>query len=172
MAFGRASVRAAVKTYFTPPAVSGLNTLYSAWPKRGVPWPDYIAGQPAGTQSGTVAVVHLARDDERRLAVGGSISGKKVIEYAVELQLMLRSTKAKAEDAVDDYDAVVDAVKARLRYDRSLGTGSARGADDGDIWQAGEGDLWGEYFDPQITVDGATEIWGAVHFVCVQHITS
>ena len=162
MANDRTGARAAVMAFFAPPAVANLNTIHKAWPRLN-PWADYTAGQPAGTQSGAVGVVHLARDDERRLSTGLAGTGaKKRIDYEVELQVILRSTKLSPDDAVDDYDAVIDGIKARLRSNQTLASP--------DVWQAGEGDTWGEHADPSITPEGAIEVSGAVHFQITQQI--
>lgn len=160
----RATVRAAILSFFAPPAVPGLNTLYSAHPKR-ISGPDFRAGQPAGTQSGAVGVVFLSGENEKRIAIGGEHSGKKRVFYQAEIQVFMHSIHSKSEDAMADFDAVIDGVKARLRSDRRLDDWPV-------IFEAGEGSLSGAYGEPRVLQDGSTEIWGSVQFEVSEVLTT
>ena len=160
----RATVRAAVVAFFQPPAVSGLNVVYTSFPKR-VPGTDFRYGQPAGTKSGCVGVVNIMRSHEERIAIGGATSGKKWVHYTVELQLFCHSVETHAEAAMDFFDSVVDAVKAKLRSDRWLNDYPV-------IFEAGERDLEGVYGEPKVLNDGSSEIWGAVKFEVSEVLTT
>jgi hypothetical protein len=160
----RATVRAAVAAWFAPPNVAGLNTLYSAMPKQAMPQAFRVNLAP-GTPSGAVAVVDIERDDEVRIALGGITSGKKEITYTLALDLFMQSIRLHGEDAMSDFDTLIENVKARLRADRQIGTG-------GTIFRAGETLLQGEYGVPQTVRGGAVEMWGRVRFECVEIINA
>lgn len=160
----RATVRSAVLNYFEPPTVAGLNKLFSAHPKR-IEGTWFRFGQPAGTESGAVGVVHIVGEYEERIAIGGEHSGKKWVHYTVELQVFLHSVHRHSEDAMNDFDAVIDGVKAALRADRRLDDYPV-------IFEAGEKALEGEYGEPRVLQDGSTEIWGAVRFEVSEILTT
>ena len=160
----RATVRAAVAEFFAPPAVPGLNKVFTAMPKR-VEGTWFRYGQPAGTLSGMVAVVHIESEDEERIAIGGEHGGKKWVHYTVALDLYSHSVHRHAEDAMNDFDAVVDGVKDRLRSDRRLNDWPV-------IFEAGERQLSGEYGEPVVNADGSTEIWGRVRFEVSEVLTT
>lgn len=160
----RATIRAAVYSFFQPPAVSGLNTLYTSFPKR-IPGSDFRAGQAVGTKSGCVGVINIMRSREERIAIGGATSGKKWVHYTVELQLFCHSVETHAETAMDFFDSVVDNVKTKLRSDRWLNDYPA-------VFEAGERELSGVYGEPRLLNDGSSEIWGAIRFEVSEVITS
>jgi len=160
----RASIRAAVAQFFTPTAVTGMNTIYTSVPKR-VPGGAFRAGQPAGTKSGAVGMVYIVSEREERIAIGGPTSGKKWVHYTVELQVYCHSIEPHAEAAMDFFDTVIDGVKAHLRSDRWLNDYPV-------IFEAGERELVGYYGEPKILNDGASEIWGGVRFEVSEVITT
>lgn len=160
----RATVRAAIRDYFIPPTVPGLNTIYTAAPKR-IEGTAFRAGQPAGTESGAVGVIHLVDEWEERIAIGGEHSGKKWVHYTVEMQIFLHSVRRRSEQAMDDFDEVVDNFKAALRADRRLNDWPI-------VFEAGEKSLEGEYGEPRVLQDGSTEIWGAVRFEVSEILTT
>ena len=160
----RASVRAAVTTFFQPSAVAGLNKVYSSMPKR-IPGTDFRQGQAAGTKSGAVGLVQIVAENEERIAIGGATSGKKWVHYTVELQVYCHSIEMHAEDAMAFFDSVIDDVKATLRSDRWLNDYPV-------IFEAGERSLVGIYGEPKVLADGASEIWGAVQFEVSEVLTT
>jgi hypothetical protein len=160
----RATIRAAVASFFAPPAVTGLNTIYTSYPKR-IPGGDFRAGQPSGTKSGAVGVVHIINEREDRIAIGGATSGKKWVHYTVELQVFCHSIEVHSEDAMAFFDTVIDGVKDHLRADRWLN-------DYPIIFEAGERALIGRYGDPKVLNDGASEIWGSVEFEVSEVLTT
>ena len=160
----RASVRAAVTTFFQPSAVTGLNKVYSSMPKR-IPGTDFCYGQAAGTKSGAVGLVQIVAENEERIAIGGATSGKKWVHYTVELQVYCHSIEMHAEDAMAFFDSVIDDVKATLRSDRWLNDYPV-------IFEAGERSLVGIYGEPKVLADGASEIWGAVQFEVSEVLTT
>lgn len=128
---GRATVRATIAAYFAPVNVAGLTTTYRSRPKLITA---QAYGLAAGGGSGAVLVIHLPNADEKRMAMGGAVSGGKFDIHEVSMELMFQSMKVDSMAAMDDYDALIDAFKARFRADRTLGS-----ADGVPIWQAGEG---------------------------------
>lgn len=160
----RATIRAAVQSFFAPPAVSGLNNVYTSFPKR-IPGTDFRLGQPAGTKSGAVGVVQIVGEREERIAIGGATSGKKWVHYTVEIDVFCHSIETHAETAMDFFDSVIDGVKAHLRSDRWLNDYPV-------IFEAGERSLIGLYGEPKVLADGASEIWGAVQFEVSEVLTT
>lgn len=159
----RQLVRQAVSEFFAPPAVPGLNRVFTAMPKR-VEGPWFRYGQPAGTLSGAIGVVHILSEREERIGIGGAHSGKKWVHYTVEIQVFQHSVQRHSEDAMTDFDAVIDAVKDKLRSDRQLNNAL--------VFESGERLLDGDYGDPKVLQDGSTEIWGAVRFEVSEVLTT
>jgi len=160
----RATIRAAVAGFFAPTAVVGLNAVYTSFPKR-IPGGQFRLGQPAGTKSGSVAVVNIVSEREERIAIGGATSGKKWVHYTIELQVYCHSIETHSEAAMDFFDTVIDGVKTRLRSDRWLNNYPV-------IFEAGERELNGYYGEPKTLADGATEIWGGISFEVSEVLTS
>lgn len=160
----RATVRSAVQTFFAPPAVSGLNEVYTSFPKR-IPGGDFRKGQASGTKSGAVGVVHIISEREERIAIGGPTSGKKWVHYTVELQVYCHSIETHAETAMAFFDSVIDGIKDHLRSDRWLNDYPV-------IFEAGERELAGYYGEPRVLNDGASEVWGAVRFEVSEVLTT
>jgi hypothetical protein len=152
----RATVRAAIAAYFAPPAVVGLNRVYTSMPKR-VEGPNFRDMQPAGTYSGAVAIINIESESETRRSIGGEHSGWKRVSYTVALDIYSHSIHRRSEDAMADFDTVIDGVKAHLRSNRRL-------EDYPQIFEAGEIFLDGDYGEPKVLQDGSTEIWGTVRF--------
>ena len=156
MSTTRAGARAAVAAFFAPPAVVGLNRVYTSFPKSSnLPSNTYTGN--TGALSGAVGIVHIVRSTESRIAIGGAHGGIKRTIYDVELQILMRSSQRLAEDSMNDFDAVLDATVSRLRSDRILGTDGLT------VWQAGEQMLDVESAEPRIT-QSVTEIWSAIKF--------
>jgi len=154
----RATARDAVATWIAPPNVAGLNTVFTSWPKL-IEGADFTADQPPGTASGTVAVVHIVHEDEQRIAFGGEHGGWKRVTYTITVQLFHRSLEPDAADAQDHLDAVVDALKERIRADRTLGSP--------DVWQAAEESFTGDYGVPDLSND-AIETWASISFALTE----
>ena len=115
------------RTYRTSP-VAGVGVVRRGWAKRD-DHDDYFNGMQPGAQSGSQVVVHIARQHEQRVALGGEHSGMKRVVYEVELMCYIRSRTPHAEDGQDDQYALRDALVEHMRADRTLG---------GAVFQAGE----------------------------------
>ena len=125
----RATIRAAVAQYFAPPAVAGINTVFRSKPKI-IQQQDFSGGV-AGVVSSAVLEVYIERSREHREAFGGPNSGKKRIDHEVGLILHFQSNERRAEDAMDAFDQMHEAILQKLRADHTLANGA--------VWQAGEG---------------------------------
>lgn len=157
----RAAVRAAVAAWFASPPIPKLNAVYGD-PAKFVDQ-QRLFNDSSG--SGAIGIVHIERQEERRIAIGGATSGVKQRTYDVGLQIIFESVKPHGEDASADLDALLDAVVTRLQSDRTLG---------GAVFQAGEGDVTGTpdveiLSDLPRTVGGSTvQIWNVVRFKAVE----
>jgi hypothetical protein len=141
---GDASVRAAIVKFFTDAAITGIQDIYN-----DEPW--FLDGGKWSLKDnggwGSIAFVHLDTSSEKRLTMGGqngagTPTGEVDVLYTVSLVIQyqyLIPTSLPAgtrEDAwVAPIDAIVDAVKTRIRSDPTFGTGAG-----GVIYQAGQGD--------------------------------
>jgi hypothetical protein len=124
---------AATRTYRTP-QVAGLGVVRRAWAKND-DHNDYYLGMPPGTACGSQMVVQLGDGHEQRVAMAGATSGYKKVAYAVTLNLFLRGEVAYAEDAQDSWYALRDALIAKIRTDRTCGSGGFEAGG----FQVGEG---------------------------------
>jgi hypothetical protein len=120
--------------------INGLGTVRKAFPKR-VNDNDYFNGMVTGRNMGAFMVVEIGFDRESRDGIAGApvldsqgniiAGGIKRDLYRVTLNVFHLSFKQLAEDAQDDVDQLVEAIKQRIRIDRTLGM-------PGVITQAGE----------------------------------
>ena len=160
MDVSRATVRSAVASFLTPPAVTGLNHVYTAPPKVA-PGQDWSLA--LGKGSGAVAVIHIEHEHEERIAMGGATQGWKRVHYNVALLVRFRSVKPNPVDAMTDYDTLIDNIKAKLRSDHTLGQQS------GVVFSAGEEDLGITITsDMPVVTNGETHIWTAVQFTVIE----
>ncbi len=172
---GRTAMRQGVAAFLAPPAVAGLNRVWSGEP-RLVTTQDYTAGQQAKVISGAVGFPFIEAQDERREAFGGITpagvpQGWKLVHYEVAFAVRFLSYQAVGSDALDDHDAIVDALVARLRSDRTMG---------GAAWEAGEGDtvngtdihVVSGPGPRQRKSDGPIVIWSMVRWVALEWVNT
>jgi secreted trypsin-like serine protease len=160
----RAQVRSNVAQWIADAAITNLNQVFASHPKRI----NFEQNATAGQATRAAGMVFIAGETEERIAVGGANSGWKRIDYDVEFQIYCHSMQNYSQDAMDDFDAIIDAVKDRVRSG-----GHRLGQSDGSIiWQAGEGmkQISVTYSEPKTNDGGATEIWAAVAFEVTQMI--
>lgn len=158
----RQQVRNAVAKWVGEAQIPQLNQVFTSFPKRINFQQNAFAGQP----SRAAAVVFIESEGETRIAIGGAYSGWKQLDYEVALQVFHHSLQRNAEDAMTDFDEVMDAIQDRLR-----GGGHTLGVTDlSVIWQAAEPDITAEYGEPLTNEGGATETWAAVRFTVTQMI--
>jgi hypothetical protein len=160
----RQQVRQAVGDWIAAASIPNLNQIFTAFPKRI----NFQANSTAGQMTRAAGVVYISQETEGRIAVGGAYSGWKRLDYQVEFQIYCHSLQNYAQDAMTDFDAIVDAVKDKLRAG-----GHRLGLPTGDvIWQAAEPGISVTYGEPKTNDGGATEIWAAVSFQVTQMIQS
>jgi hypothetical protein len=158
----RQQVRDKVSTWVASASIPHLNQIFTSHPKRI----NFQANSTAGEYSRAAGVVFIRDESETRIAVGGAYSGWKRIDYTVDFQVFFHSMQNYAQDAMNDFDAIVDAVKDQLRAG-----GHRLGQTDGDvIWQAAEPQINVTYGEPATNDGGATEIWAAIEFTVTQMI--
>ena len=158
----RQQVRQAVASWVASESIPHLNQIFTSHPKRI----NFQANSIAGELTRAAGVVFIRDESEIRIAVGGPYSGWKRVDYTVDFQIFSHSMQNNSQDARDDFDAIVYAVKDKLRAG-----GNRLGQTDGDvIWQAAEPQINVTYGEPATNDGGATEIWAAVEFTVTQMI--
>ena len=160
----RAEVRDAVVSYLRDAAIPNLNKIHTTFPKLAQLQENATAGQLFRA----AAVVYIMSESESRIAVGGASSGWKRIDYDVDVQLFTEGFYPKAEDTMADFDALVDAIKDRLRSgDHRLGK-----TDGSVIWEAAEGtgSVSVSYGEPTMNDFGTVNGWVSIVFRVTQMI--
>ena len=158
----RAIVRAKVQEWIASAQILQLNQVLTSFPKRINFQVDSFPGQ----KSRAAAVVFIENESESRIAIGGAYSGWKRVDFGVALQIFHHSMQRDAQEAMDDFDQVIDDVKARLRAG-----GHTLGEENLDvIWQAAEPNIDVQYGEPLTNEGGATETWAAIRFTVTQMI--
>lgn len=158
----RQQVRNAVAKWISEAQIPQLNQVFTSFPKRI----NFQQLAFPGQLSRAAGVVFIESEGETRVAIGGAYDGWKRLDYEVAFQIFHHSMQRNAEDAMTDFDEVVDAVQDRLR-----GGGHRLGYEDGNvIWQAAEPQINAEYGEPLTNEGGATETWAAVRFTVTQFI--
>ncbi len=160
----RSQVRLAVGEWIADAAIPNLNQIFKAHPKRI----NFQENSTPGQMTRAAGLVFISDERDSRIANGGAYEGWKRIDYTVQFQVFTHSMQPYAQDAMDDFDAIIDAVKQKLREG-----GHRLGLTDGDIiWQAAEPDISVIYGEPQTNDGGATEIWAAITFTVTQMISA
>lgn len=166
----RATVRAALETWLAPPNVAWVGSIFGSMPKI-IPGPAFTAGLGSGSRSGSVMVIFIEDEHETRTALGGPHGGRKMVTYEVGIVIRFRSSQADSQVAVDDYDALIESLKERIRADRTLGTSGTANP----LFQAGEGpgaDLSITSDMPRIDKGGSTYVWGALKLTVAEEIVT
>jgi hypothetical protein len=168
MTVGRAQVRETLYNYIMPPQVDGINQVFTSLPKRI----DFQINALPSQQSRVAAVIFIESETETRIALGGFNgadngihAGWKRVDYTVVIQLFQHSLSRSAEEAMDDFDYVIDALKQRLRSSHTLGdpTGTL-------VWQGAEPLIDVAYGEPISQKGTATETWASMRFIVTQMI--
>jgi hypothetical protein len=161
MAVGRKQARDTIATFITPPNVDGINQVFTSFPKRI----DFQVNALPSDISRCAAVVFIESEREDRLAIGGAYNGVKRIDYQIAIQLFHHSMQRNSEDAMNDFDTVIDNLKDRLRSDHNFGDSSGVL-----VWQAAEPVITTSYGEPMTTQGGSIETWAVVRFDVTQMI--
>jgi hypothetical protein len=165
---GRAQVRQVLYNFINPPQVDGINQVFTSLPKRI----DFQVNALPSQQSRVAVVIFIESETETRIALGGFNgadngihAGWKRIDYTVILQLFQHSLSRSAEEAMDDFDYVIDALKQRLRSDHTFGDPSGVL-----VWQGAEPIIDVTYGEPMSQKGTSTETWASMRFTVTQMI--
>ena len=152
---GRTGVRSTLYTFLSSPSITGLNQVFTSFPKRI----NFQVNSQPGQLSRAACVIFIQSENETRLAIGGATSGWKRVDYSVILQIYLHSLQRNAEDVMTDFDTLIDNIKTRLRSDHTFGdpTGNL-------VWQGAEPIISGSYGEPATNEEGASEIYAELQF--------
>jgi hypothetical protein len=152
---GRAAVRATLYNYLVGASISGLNQIFTSFPKRI----NYQVNATPGQASRAAAVIFIQSEREKRIAIGGATNGWKQVDFTVVLQIFHHSLQRDAEDAMADFDTLVDNIKTTLRADHRFGdtTGTL-------VWQGAEPAIDTLYGEPVTSDNGATETFAEMRF--------
>jgi hypothetical protein len=158
---GRVGVRATLASFISTPQISTLNQVFTSFPKRI----NFQVNSTAGQLSRAAVVVFIASERENRLAVGGPTNGWKRVDYGIILQVFHHSLQRNPEDAMADFDILIDNIKTRLRSDHTFGdsTGTL-------VWQGAEPVITANYGEPKTIAEGATETYAELQFDVTQMI--
>lgn len=158
---GRTQVRSTLAAFIQPPAVGGVNQVFTSFPKRI----NFQVNALAGERNRSVVVIHIESETESRIAVGGAFNGWKRVDYTVVLQLFHHSLERESQDAMDNFDMVVDNLKEKLRSDHNFGDPSGTL-----VWQGAEPAIDATYGEPVSQNGTSTETWASLRFTVTQMI--
>jgi len=152
---GRAGVRSTLYTYLKNASIPTLNQIFTSFPKRI----NYQVNSTAGQLSRSAIVIFIQSEREKRIAIGGATNGWKQVDFTVVLQVFHHSVQRDAEDAMADFDTLIDNIKATLRADHRFGdtTGNL-------VWQGAEPAIDCLYGEPVTSDNGATETFAELRF--------
>jgi hypothetical protein len=142
-------------SFLTTPQIVTLNQVFTSFPKRI----NFQVNSVAGQLSRAALVVFIQSENETRLAIGGATNGWKRVDYSIVLQVFHHSLQRNAEDAMTDFDTLIDNIKTRLRSDHRFGdsTGTL-------VWQGAEPIINATYGEPATVAEGATETYAELQF--------
>jgi hypothetical protein len=158
---GRAQVRQTLYNFIYPPQVDGINQVFTSMPKRI----DFQVNALPSQQSRVAAIIFIESETESRIAVGGATNGWKRIDYTVVIQLFQHSLSRTAEEAMEDFDYVIDALKVKLRSDHRFGDSNGYL-----VWQGAEPVIDVSYGEPLSQKGTSIETWASVRFTVTQMI--
>ena len=159
---GRQQVRSTLATLIAPPAIGGINQLFTSFPKRI----NFQVNALPSQLNRCAAVIFIEAETESRIANGGAYSGWKRIDYSMAIQLFHHSLERNAEDAMHDLDIIIDNLKVVLR-----GSGHRLGDDSGIlVWEGAEPNIDVAYGEPLSQKGTSTETWATVRFPITQMI--
>ena len=158
---GRVGVRNTLAAFISKPQIANLNQVFTSFPKRI----NYQVNSQPGQLTRSAVIVFIASETESRLAIGGAHNGWKRIDYTLILQVYTHSMQRNAEDVMNDFDVLIDNIKARLRSDHNFGdpTGNL-------VWQGAEPVISARYGEVSTTNEGASEVFAEIEFLVTEMI--
>jgi hypothetical protein len=161
MAAGRSTLRSTLYSYLTGASIPTLNQIFTSFPKRI----NFQVNATAGQMSRSACVIFIQSERETRLAIGGATGGWKRVDYTVVLQVFHHSLQNNAEDAMSDFDTLVDNIKGTLRASHNFGDSSQV-----NVWQGAEPAIDCLYGEPVTSDNGSTETFAEIRFDVTQMI--
>jgi len=161
MAVGRSQLRSTLYSYLTGASIDTLNQVFTSFPKRI----NYQVNATAGQMSRAAAVIFIQSERETRLAIGGATNGWKRVDFQVILQIFHHSLQNNAEDAMADFDTLIDNIKNTLRASHNFGDTTQV-----NVWQGAEPIIDCMYGEPITSDNGATETFAEIRFDVTQMI--
>jgi hypothetical protein len=161
MAVGRVQLRSTLYNYLTGANIATLNQIFTSFPKRI----NFQVNASAGQLSRSALVIFIQSERETRLAIGGATNGWKRVDFQVVLQVFHHSVQNNAEDAMADFDTLIDNIKNTLRASHNFGDSSQV-----NVWQGAEPVIDCLYGEPITSDNGATETWAEIRFDVTQMI--
>lgn len=158
---GRKEVRSTLAEFIAPPAVDGINQVFTSFPKRI----NFQVNSLPGQSNRTAAVIFIESERENRLGIGGATSGIKRVDYTVVIQVFHHSLENDPQDAMNDFDKMIDNLKEKLRSDHQFGDPSGVL-----VWQGAEPVIDVSYGEPLSTNGNSTETWASLRFDVTQMI--
>ena len=152
---GRAGVRLTLSKFLSNPPVETLNQVFTSFPKRI----NFQVNSQPGQLSRSAVVIYIESETESRIAIGGAHNGWKRIDYSVILQVYQHSLQRESENAMADFDTLIDNIKERLRSDHNFGDTSGVL-----VWQGAEPIINATYGEPATVSEGATETYAELQF--------
>ena len=159
---GRVQVRSTLASFIAPPAINGINQVFTSFPKRI----NFQENALPSQLNRCAAVIFIESENESRIANGGVSAGWKRVDYTVAIQLFHHSLERNSEDAMADLDQTIDDLKELLR-DGFHRLGDTSGIQ---VWQAAEPDISATYGEPLSQKGGSTETWATIRFTVTQMI--
>jgi len=155
------AVQAAVAAYISSAQIPNLFECFASPPfdMEDVPVNQLT---PPGSTTSAVGVVYTDSDEDEVIGLDGA-GGRRKCSYAVTLEIMLWDVSGDFTVTGLAYDALITAVKFRLRADPMLGTTPA--GESGDIIQAAVSRLFVERGRPVLLGDGNVPTrWAGIQF--------
>jgi hypothetical protein len=161
MAVGRSQLRSTLYSYLIGASIPTLNQIFTSFPKRI----NFQVNTRPGQLSRSALVIFIQSERETRLAIGGATNGWKRVDFQVVLQVFHHSMQNNAEDAMTDFDTLVDSIKNTLRASHNFGDTTQV-----NVWQGAEPVIDCLYGEPITSDNGATETWAEIRFDVTQMI--
>jgi len=161
MAVGRVQLRSTLYSYLVGAGIDSLNQVFTSFPKRI----NYQVNALPGQLSRAAAVIFIQSERETRLAIGGATSGWKRVDFTVILQIFHHSVQSNAEDAMADFDTLVDNIKNTLRASHNFGDTSQV-----NVWQGAEPVIDCLYGEPITGSAPCQETFAEIRFDVTQMI--
>jgi hypothetical protein len=161
MAVGRTQLRSTLYSYLTGANIDTLNQIFTSFPKRI----NFQVNATAGQLSRSAIVIFIQSERETRLAIGGATNGWKRVDFQVVLQVFHHSVQNNSEDAMTDFDTLIDNIKNTLRASHNFGDSSQV-----NVWQGAEPVIDCLYGEPSTSDSGATETMAEIRFDVTQMI--